>query len=433
MPDDDLSMDMPEGVSDLDVLNQGDDNEEENEEGEEGESEDEGLSERKVSKGSKKSKVNSEENEEADEDEESDEDSSDEDEDSEDGDEEEVEDEDDEEDEEVEETDLNKGLKKKFPEIFKTFPQLREIIKTEEAYSKLFVSPQHAEIAANKSNILDHMAADIVSGDVDKTQRFLKAIENNSPDGYKDFAHTVITAIGKKDPELYGEILRVPIKRALQTLYAEGLKFKNKNMAASAIYAHEYFFGNQDIKGELEERKKPEKSKEQEAWEREKQQIQTQAAREFDSSVSDAVSHSLRNAIRRQLEGYEIDSYKLRNIIRDISSEVDELLGQDKRHLSGMDALFAKARSSKFSEQSKSEIIRAYLTRARLSLPAVRNKVLKEAGIKVKSEKKENRRIVPAGLGGGKGGEIDFSRVDKSRTSDADILSGDPKRIKYLK
>ena len=63
---------------------------------------------------------------------------------------------------------------------------------------------------------------------------------------------------------------------------------------------------------------------------------------------------------------------------------------------------------------------------------AIRNRVLREAGIKFKeSPKSESRRLVPAGLGGNKSEDrIDFSRVDRTKTSDMDILNGKPKYLK---
>jgi len=49
----------------------------------------------------------------------------------------------------------------------------------------------------------------------------------------------------------------------------------------------------------------------------------------------------------------------------------------------------------------------------------------------VKEQKSESRRLVPAGLGGNKSEDkIDFSRVDRSRTTDMDILNGRPKYLK---
>ena len=215
-------------------------------------------------------------------------------------------------------------------------------------------------------------------------------------------------------------------------MYADALRTGNKNMAAVAIHAHNYWFETQDIKAPLEERKKVGKTKEQEAWELEKQEFENTKLGDFKSGITEVVNHSMKLSITKELDGIRLDDYQKRNVIRDIFTEVDRVLGEDKRYLHGIQSLFDQARSSKFSPDWKSRIVKAYLQRARQALPAIRNKVLKEAGVKVNgTQKSESRRLVPAGLGGNRSEEkIDFSRVDRSRTTDMDILNGKPKYIK---
>jgi hypothetical protein len=216
-------------------------------------------------------------------------------------------------------------------------------------------------------------------------------------------------------------------------MYHDALRTGNKNMAAVAIHAHNYWFDTQDIKAPLEERKREAKSKEQEAWEREKEEFETTKSYEFKGAITEVVNHSMKLSITKELDGIKLDDYQKRNIIRDIFSGVDEILGSDKRYLGGIQSLFDQARGSKYSPDWKSRIVKAYLQRARQALPGVRNKVLREAGIKVKEQpKSESRRMVPAGLGGNRSEEnkIDFSRIDRSRTTDMDILNGTPKYLK---
>jgi len=234
------------------------------------------------------------------------------------------------------------------------------------------------------------------------------------------------------NPQLYGEVMLKPMKKALTSMYADALKSGNKNLAAVAIHAHNYWFDTQDIKAPLEERKKSTKTKEQEAWEKEKQEYEGTKLTDFRSGITEVVNHSMKLSITKELDGVKLDEYQKRNVIRDIFTNIDEVLGADKRYLGGIQGLFDQAKSSKYTSDWKTKIVKAYLQRARQALPGVRNKVLREAGIKVKEQSKsESRRLVPAGLGGDKREDkIDFSRIDKSRTTDMDILNGKPKYIK---
>lgn len=407
------NVDMPDGMTDKDVLNQGDDDGNE---------------------------VPATDGDEEEEDAVPDEEEGDEETDEEDDDEEEGEDSGDEEsdgsgddDSDLDLADLTKAVKKLSPDLFKKVPGLREALERDKEMGEIFASPDVARQAARNANFLDLMYKDISSGDVEKTGNFLKALKNTNEESFEDFSHTILDSIGKLSPQLYGEVMLKPMKRAIMGMYADALKSGNRNLAAVAIHAHNYWFDTQDIKAPLEERKKPtSKSKEQEDFEREKQEFEGTKAQEFKGGITEVVNHSMKLSITKELDGIKLDDYQKRNIIRDIFSGVDEILGSDKRYLGGINSLFDQAKSNRYSGDWKSKIVKAYLQRARQALPAVRNKVLREAGIKVKEQpKSESRRLVPAGLGGNKSedNKIDFSRVDRARTTDMDILNGKPKYL----
>jgi hypothetical protein len=408
-------------VSDRDILDQGDDDANEQVPGGKGDDEEEG------------------EEEVSDEDEEEGEDSGDEEPDGSgdsdvEEDEEEEEEEEDESDEEqsLDLADLTKAVKKAAPDLFKKVPGLREALERDKEFGAIFPTPEDARTAARNAGYLASMYNDIASGDVDRTGVFLKAIKNTNEAAFEDFSHTILESIGKINPQLYGEVMLKPMKRALMSMYSDALKSGNKNLAAVAIHAHNYWFDTQDIKAPLEERKKVGKTKEMETLEKERQEFENTKLTDFRGGITEVVNHSMKLSITKELDGIKLDDYQKRNVIRDIFAGVDEVLGSDKRYLGGIQSLFDQAKSSKYSPDWKSRIVKAYLQRARQALPAVRNKVLREAGIKVKdSPKSESRRLVPAGLGGNKGEDkIDFSRVDKTRTTDMDILNGKPKYIK---
>jgi hypothetical protein len=400
----------PEGMTDKDILN-GDDDEQVSDDEGDGDGEDE----------EKVSDEDGEEDEEADEEDEDEDEEGSSDEES-----------DGSGDADLDASDLAKNVKKLAPDLFKKIPGLREALERDKAFGEVFSTVEEAQDASKNSGFLSAMYNDIASGDVKRTGNFLKAVQNTSKEAFEDFSHTVLDSIGELSPQLYGEVMLKPMKRALMAMYSDALKSGNRNLAAVAIHAHNYWFETQDIKAPLEERKKATKTKEQEAWEKEKEQYEGTKAQEFRGGITEVVNHSMKLSITKELDGIKMDDYQKRNIIRDIFAGVDEVLGSDKRYLGGIQSLFDQAKSSKYSPDWKSRIVKAYLQRARQALPAIRNKVLREAGIKVNPQSKsESRRLVPAGLGGNKSEDkIDFSRVDRSKTTDMDILNGRPKYIK---
>jgi len=286
--------------------------------------------------------------------------------------------EDDEEDvESLAQSNLSKAVKKIAPELFKKVPGLREALERDKQFGEVFSTPEEAKVAARNSGFLAAMYNDIASGDVEKTGNFLKAIENTNKEAFEDFSHTILESIGKLNPQLYGEVMLKPMKKALMAMYHDALKTGNKNLAAVAIHAHNYWFDTQDIKAPLEERKATKKTKEQEDWEKEKEEFETTKSQEFKGAITEVVNHSMKLSITKELDGIKLDDYQKRNIIRDIFTGVDEVLGSDKRYLGGIQSLFDQARGSKYSPDWKSRIVKAYLQRARQALPGVRNKVLR--------------------------------------------------------
>ena len=423
-------------TTDMDILNQDDTNEEDESSKETADESEEGDEDSKNARSSRsKTDETDEEATVEDETDETDEDD-DEDEEKDEDDDEETDDEESDEDEDDSEelvvSDLAKAVKKAAPDLFKKVPGLREALEKEKEFSEVFNNAEEAKVAARNSGYLAALYNDIASGDVERTGNFLKAIKTTNEEAFVDFSHTILESIGKINPQLYGEVMLKPMKKALMAMYADALKTGNKNLAAVAIHAHNYWFETQDIKAPLEERKKATKTKEQEDWEKEKQEFETTKLTEFRSGITEVVNHSMKLSITKELDGIKLDDYQRRNIIRDIFQGVDEVLGSDKRYLGGIQSLFDQAKSAKYNPEWKSRIVKAYLQRARQALPAIRNRVLREAGIKVKdSQKSESRRLVPAGLGGNKSeNQIDFSRVDRTKTTDMDILNGRPKYIK---
>ena len=422
------SVEMPPSISDKDILNQDDADADEQVPSGKGKS-------KGKEKLSEKEKDSDEEEQDADdegpdgsedegvEDEEDDEDVDD---DEEDGDGDEPE------EDEVDFADLTRAVKKLAPDLFKQVPGLRDALEGYKEYVEVFPTIDEARTANKNAGFLFAMYNDIASGDVGKTSNFLKAIKNTNEEAFEDFSHTFLESVGQINPQLYGEVMLRPMKKALMAMYADALKTQNKNLAAVAIHAHNYWFDTQDIKAPLEERAKASKTKEQEAWEKEKNEYENTRLNDFRGGITEVVNHSMKLSITKELDGLKLDEYQKRNIIRDIFTEVDTVLGSDKRYLSGIQSLFDQAKSAKFTPDWKTRIVKAYLQRARQALPAIRNKVLKEAGINVKSQpKSESRRLVPAGLGGDKREDsIDISRLDRSRTTDMDILNGKPKYIK---
>jgi hypothetical protein len=148
------------------------------------------------------------------------------------------------------------------------------------------------------------------------------------------------------------------------------------------------------------------------------------------------------------------------------SAVIDKTLGEFINSLKGdkafqvrINGLWKTARAANFSEASKKQIVEAYTARARQTIRSLRARFVQEAGgrnkatlkkgnISAKTEKSEEKREEQredrekprkrnfdshgrsGKTGSGRESVLDSSKIDYSRTSDEDILSGDRSRIK---
>lgn len=346
---------------------------------------------------------------------------------------EESEEETEEEPEEVSETDdlsLYKQLKKDNPEIFKKYPELRSVIFREQKYSELFPTVEDASEAQTKLKSIDQLESDLISGN---SENLFEAIISTDKEAFGGLAVNLLPTIAKLDKDVYAEIIKLPIKRAVQQAYLQAKKAGNTNLMNSALYLDQFYFGEDGI-GEDPKVKianKSEKSPEQSKWEKEKAEHEERLKNDFNTQVVEIIENKLNKEILSSIERFEFDPYKRRNVARDINTEVNRLLASDKRYQASIKSLYSQAQSAKFNGDWKVRITNAYLTRAKAVLPLAKKKVIDEATGKPSGEKKLIKRLTPSNSSGTVPTKLDVKRIDKNKTSEMDILSDDSSRIKY--
>jgi hypothetical protein len=405
-----------EGRTELDILNEGPEGEVEDFSSEDEESKEDEVSDEKPDD---ESDEESEESEEAekDGDEESDKE-----------DDEEV-DEEEETEEEKEETEasLYKRLKSEAPDLFKKFPELRSVIFREQKYAEFFPTVEEAETAHNRNESFSQLESDILSGN---SKNLIEAIEKTDKNALSEFAHNLLPALADTDNKLYSQIIELPIKRAIQSVYLNAKKSGNKNLLNAALYVDQFFFEDDgigvdppSIKKRLEGKK--EKSPELERLEKERDEHAQRIEGEFKDTIIESLQFKMNKEITSSVEKFEFDSYKRRNVVKDIEEEINRMLANDSRYQANIKSLYNQAKSAKFTSDWKPRIISAYLARAKAVLPLAKKKVIEEAtGRKATDKKDIKKRIVPSSSGGKVGtGKIDVNRIDKTKTSELDILN----------
>lgn len=327
-------------------------------------------------------------------------------------------------DDESRDLSLYKAVKKDFPELFKKHPELKNIIFREQRYTSIYASVEDAEEAKDRNEAFSKLETDILDGN---PKELFKAIEETDKNSLIKLAHNVLPALLEQDKELYSEVIALPIKRAIQQAYIQAKKAGNNNLMNSALYLDDFFFEGDGISNDPKLSTSPKKSKEKdpevERLEKERDEHAERIRSEFNDSVIESLRFKLGREITAALTQYEFDSYKRKNVARDIENEVNNILSADVRYQASVKSLYSQASSAKFSSDWKARIISAYLARAKAVLPIAKKKVIAEAtGRKEKPE--EKKRLVPTNLSTQHHKQVTAKEIDRSKTSDRDVLDG---------
>lgn len=322
-------------------------------------------------------------------------------------------------------------INKKFPGVFKEFPQLRSALFLAPKYQEIFPDPEAAREAANKSQEYDEMEAEIVGkGDAGY---LLNTLAENNPKALKAVVESFGEALRKAAPEQYTTLTTPIIEELLAVASAHAQKTNNKNLHLAARHLANFVFANGGDIPDPSRRVKPGPSEAEKQLEEERASY---AKRELDRALADIgkeASPELNRIISDKLTG--LSDFEKRALIREVREEVDTRLNADKAFQNVMAGLWRRAAASGYSDASKSRIKRAWLDRARAIAPSVRNRLREEAlgakdpGREKRKDGDQKKRTFPSSGGGVSGsnksrsGFADPKKIDWSKTTDEDILA----------
>jgi len=332
--------------------------------------------------------------------------------------------EDDSDDSETGDISLYQAIKKGNPELFKKYPELKATIFREQRYTTIYPTVEEAEVAKERNDTFGKLEQDILEGN---PAELLKAVEATDKASLGKLAHNILPALLEQNKELYTEVIALPIKRAIQQAYIQAKKNGNNNLMNSALYLDDFFFEGDGIGNDPKLNSAPKKSKEKdpevERLERERDEHAERIRGEFNDSVIESLRFKLNKEISATLEQYEFDGYKRKNVARDIENEVNNIMAADARYQASARSLYNQASSAKYTSDWKARIISSYLARARAVLPIAKKKVIEEATGR-RQAPQEKKRLVPTNLSTQTHHSLNAKDIDRSKTTDRDILDG---------
>jgi hypothetical protein len=338
-------------------------------------------------------------------------------------------------------------LKKAFPEIYKKFPELRDVIAREYKFSQQFGTIEEAEEASAKAKNFDFLESGLLDGDPGEVY---KQLAENSPDSLKKLADTVLPRLLEQSQDLYMRATVPVIEQFLWTLKEQGRSAKDPNLFNSAMHAAKWFFGKPEIpdptrRVNSNEPHPAEKklADQQKAW------SQTRF-KEASGEVSGAIDVEMNLEIAKGLSLPQGTTQKQKDAFMSaLKDEVDATLGKDEAFKRQMKALWKKAGDADYPRDQRSQIKSAFLARAKALVPGIRTRLREEwfGKAPVNNDKgktadkdkqqtppKKKRVISDSGRAPQQNGPKrppSAKQVDWTRTSDEDLINGrfTPKRF----
>ena len=318
-------------------------------------------------------------------------------------------------------------LTKKYPKLFAEHPKLRDTIIREQKFTEVFPTIEMAQEAYDRSESFKNFNAEILSG---RAENLLENIKRVDQRAFNKFTDNILDSLYRVDAPQFNKISSVIVTRAIKHMYSQGKRHGNENIEMASRWMSRFFFENDNPESLTE----PEKPRDDEASE-ERQRINAERAQwtqeRYTHAANDIHAQLDRELVKRVENGLDpnnrLSKFAKDALVDRIIKELNESLGNDPRHNNQMKLLWARAAKSGYSAEWRNKIRDAVLANAERRLPVVRQKHRANAFKDIKPGKvNENKVASGRSVSGKANGKSPAGKreVDYSKTTDADILSG---------
>jgi uncharacterized Fe-S cluster-containing radical SAM superfamily protein len=296
-----------------------------------------------------------------------------------------------------------KEILSKYPNVFKDFPYLERAYYREQQFTEIFPTIADARSSVEKSEALDSLEKELLSGD---TKNILKAIKEENSDSFNKLVDNYLPNLAEIDEKAYHHVIGNTIRHTIVAMLTEARDSQNKETAATlqdtAAILNQFVFGSSIFTKPSNLSKEGETKKDDDkVSERERQFTQ----RQFESAKDD-LNTRVNNIIRATIDGHidpkeSMTNYVRKNASREALETLSDLIDKDSRFKTLADRLWEKAFQSDFSKESLDKIRSAYLAKSKTLLPSVikkaRNEALKGLGKHVSDDEKDRKGPVLSG------------------------------------
>lgn len=328
-------------------------------------------------------------------------------------------------------------VKKAYPDIFKKFPDLREVIAREYKLTEAVGTVEEAQEMALKASNFDVIETNLLSGD---PSLIFKQLGENAPEALTKVVDNLLPKLMAHSQDLYLRATIPVIEQFLYTAFEHGKATNDPNLMRSAQHAAKFIFGKADIPDPNRRRGNEGPHPAEKKLEEERNSWKETRFRETSSEISSSIDTDLESEIIKGLDpDKKLSDRQRSSLIAEIKNEIDATLGKDEAFKRQMKALWKKAADADFPREQRSQIKSAFLARAKTLVPSVRTRLRAEwfgekppkSGGKATDKNKDQtppkkRQITDSGRApsGTHRRPPTPSDVDYSRTSDEDLIAG---------
>jgi hypothetical protein len=322
-----------------------------------------------------------------------------------------------------------KQIQAKFPDFFKTFPNLKDAFFREKQFSEVFHTPTEAKEAAESANAYKDLISDVVNGTGEKIIPALK--ESGSLEKYsKNFLGNLY----KADKDLHWKTILPVLEDSVRAAFREGRRLSDDNLKNAALVLSNFLFADMDVaegkKTFVEKDTVPDKkvSDERAAFERDRYN-------NFLIDTNESYFGSLNKEISKGFSETDgLTKFMRESIRKEVIAKAEKVMRSDKLHMRHIDRLWQEAKSNGYRSEDRARLTNAWLARAKSLIPTLRRQMIAEAlgssptEIKKKNEtiQRQQQRMEPGSSGRPNSQvqrPVSAKRVDFRRTSDMDILN----------
>lgn len=331
-----------------------------------------------------------------------------------------------------------KTLQEEYPGIFKKYPQLRRNLVAGHAVFSLYSSVEEMEKVAADTETYQMFDRSISEGDPTLVLSSLKRYDEKA---LGKFVENFGPTVNEMSPELFKKHIAHPIiANFLQECILEGQKLGNKDIHYGARHLAKMLYGTRD--GSVPEVpkliRKRELDPEKVQLEREKMEFANAKLTDFQNGVWARAKDMFLPEIQRAIDPKnELNDFVRNALVDRVAQDIGLELAQDRLYSENINNHWRAAQRNGFRPETRARVISAFLARARQALRRIAPARLEEAiGRTPQSKKKKVESITRkaqlqgSAPGGKRGGRVDSSKIDWTKTTSEDVLND---RITYLK